>query len=313
MLLRGDCERQAREQPVRQIAPPGREPADRRIETEFRACRPGGGRGQQRERAPAGERRGVEAPEPVARVGGAPRDGPPSARLHGAGRLERVLHAPAHEHRGSPQVAAQGGEPPRRLLGGARRRARALHVGDAVAAPHELRHEARRHRQHEAHRGRDAAEQRHDLVRVEHLRGVREQHEHAGQHDAHACAVHEALQVERAQPDAEQLGGAGRREQRVRQRDDGDEGQLPEERAARRPPTAQHRAVRKRARKRDGQVDRLHRRHAEHEHDGEVAERHDGVEQVERRALHARHAPRRAPFGRSRSPRARRRVSPMQP
>lgn len=191
-----------------------------------------------------GQRGNVAAPQSIPRIRRTTRRGTPPARAHRVRTLQRIFHAPAHQHARRPQARAHGVG--RRA---ARHVNRILHRQYRAAAAQKLRDKPHAHRDHERNHRCGIAQQREHLVVFEHRRrGLKPQHARHKQ-PAHAQAVYHALQIHRAHANTEQLRRARGAKQRIEHRDDQNHRQLPAERAQRAGSPTRRKSIRQPARK----------------------------------------------------------------
>lgn len=161
-FFRFENRRQRHQQHIRDIAEPGSEAGDARVELEFAAGRGGGCSGCHRQHRDEDACERIRFSESIALICGAFRRSAPPSCTHGVGGFERIFHAPTHEDRGEAQAVCESRAARLRGSGdvvcvgtdaraAARRRggacascrcgggARFLRVSDGLAAAYELR------------------------------------------------------------------------------------------------------------------------------------------------------------------------------
>ena len=99
-----------------------------------------------------GQRGNVAAPQPIPRIRRTTRRGTPPTGAHGVRALQRIFHAPAHQHARRPQARAHGvGRRTPRYIN------RVLHRQHRAAAAQKLRDKPHAHRDHERNHRRGVA------------------------------------------------------------------------------------------------------------------------------------------------------------
>ena len=131
-FFRFENRRQRHQQHIRDIADPGSEAGDARVELEFAAGRGGGYSGCHRQHRDEGACERIRFSKSIALICGTFRRSAPPSCTHGVGGFERIFHAPTHEDRGEAQAVCES------------RAARLRGSGDVVCVGTDARAAARR-------------------------------------------------------------------------------------------------------------------------------------------------------------------------